>query len=327
MFYPLRSPDGTEIYPIAPEGYESRWRCGPKKYAELESNNLIEWIKVKKSGKEVWQVYQKFYLEGRLKQPSNLWKDVEGNKKATRDLKDLFDGKKIFDFPKPTELIQKIIQLISDDNSIILDFFAGSGTTAHAVMKQNYNDKLNRKYICIQMPEPISKNTVAYVEGYLTVADIAKERIRRVIKQIKEQNKQQKLTTTQDLGFKVFKLTKSNYKQWESPEDTTKLKSQLKLFENPLIENYKDLDIVYEIIIKEGYSLNSKIEKLDIKTNTIYKVSDQEFFFFVCLDKQVKQSSIESLKLDTTVMFVCLDSELDDSQKSNLSKMCNLRTI
>ena len=147
MFYSLKAPDGTDIFPIAPTGYESRWRCGSEKYKELEKKNLIEWKEIIKNGQKKWQVYQKFYLEGREKQPTNLWKDIEGNKKATLHLKELFNGKKVFEHPKPVELIKKIIKLSGKDNSIVLDFFTGSGTTGQALMELNKEDSTNMKFI------------------------------------------------------------------------------------------------------------------------------------------------------------------------------------
>ena len=156
MFYAVKAPDGQDVYPIAPAGYESRWSCGQEKYKELERNGLIEWNLVKKNGKEMWQVYQKFYLEGRLKQPSNLWSGLEGNKKASRDLKKLFDGEKVFSFPKPVGSIKHIVQLsAADKDSFVLDFFAGSGTTAQAVIEHNAADNGNRRYILVQLPEPL----------------------------------------------------------------------------------------------------------------------------------------------------------------------------
>ena len=179
------------------------------------------------------------------------------------------------------------------------------------------------------MVEKCPDNSTAQKEGFNTISDICKERIRRVIKKIKDEQKQNKIDSksNQDLGFKVFKLAKSNYKIWEDVKDETKLKEQLKLFEDPLIKNYKDLDVIYEIIIKEGYSLNSKIEEFQKKPNKIYKISDADFFFYVTLDKQVNSESLEKLKLDNTVMFVCLDSAINDSQKTNLDKLCKLMTI
>ena len=255
--------------------------------------------------------------------PSVIYKDRRNAKKKLRDL----FGDDVFDNPKDPEIIQKLITLTCDKEDVVLDFFSGSGSTAQAILDTNVDD-ICRKFITVQLPEKTNENSIAHKSGYDNIADISKERIRRVIKQIKDTNKQQKISQPkQDLGFKVFKLTKSNYKPWQSPKDESKLKTQLKLFENPLIENYKDLDVIYEVIIKEGYSLNSKIEETNIKSNKIYKISDDEFYFFICLDKQVKQANLESLKLDQTMMFVCLDSALDDSQKSNLNRQCKLKTL
>ena len=143
MYYAVKSPDNQDIYPIGPTGYESRWICGKAKYEEQVKENLIEWKKV--NGK--WQVYQKFYLENRLKQPGNFWNDIEGNKKATIETRNLFDTKKVFDYPKPVDLIKKIILLsCHTDSDIILDFFAGSGTTAQAVLEINKQYNQYNKY-------------------------------------------------------------------------------------------------------------------------------------------------------------------------------------
>lgn len=154
MYYSVSAPDGTKLYPIAPSGYESRWRCAESRYYELCEEHRIEWQK----GKEGWKVYQKFYLEGRTKQPSNLWNNIEGNKKATITIKDIF-GKAVFDFPKPVELIKRIIAIGATENSVILDFFAGSGTTAQAVMELNAEDNGNRKFIlCTNNENGICEN-------------------------------------------------------------------------------------------------------------------------------------------------------------------------
>lgn len=154
MFYPVISPDGTEVYPIAPSGYESRWRCQKSTYENLLSEHRIEW----KKDKNGWKVYQKFYLEGRLKQPSNLWVGIEGNKKATITLKNIL-GVNDFSFPKPVELISRVLQISSQKNSIVLDFFAGSGTTAQAVMELNKQDGGNRRFIlCTNNENGICEN-------------------------------------------------------------------------------------------------------------------------------------------------------------------------
>lgn len=164
MYYPVTAPDGTQIYPIAPLGYESRWRCQEKTYKQLIDDHRIEW----KQDITGWKVYQKFYLDGRTKQVGNLWIDIEGNKKATITMRNIF-GENIFSFPKPVELIYRIAQIASYKNSCILDFFAGSGTTGHAVMKLNAEDGGNRKFIlCTNNENNICR-------------DVTYERIKRVI--------------------------------------------------------------------------------------------------------------------------------------------------
>jgi adenine-specific DNA-methyltransferase len=273
MYYPLTAPDGSEVFPIAPAGYESRWICGKDKFDELNSANLIEW---KQDADNNWNVYQKFYLEGRLKQPGNLWTKIEGNKKATRDVRDLFDGKKVFDFPKPEGLISKILQISTDTEDIILDFFAGSGTTAHAVMQLNKEDGGSRKYILVQMPEPCDEKSEAFKAGYKTIADIAKERIRRAGKKIQSEieaeskKKEAELNFDNaenrpleiDTGFKVFHLSESNFKEWRQPEayTTEALAEQLKLFIDPVAENANLQNMVYELLLKSGKDLNVNIE-------------------------------------------------------------------
>ncbi|MGY5151902.1 MAG: site-specific DNA-methyltransferase [Candidatus Nitrosopumilus sp. bin_6a] len=328
LCYSIKCPDGTELWPRDGDG---AWRYSSKRFKEeLKNNNII--FKETKNG---WMVYYKIYLinedgsertkKGRtiLNYRYNIGQTGEG----TTNIKDVF-GLRLFDNPKPISLIKHLIKL-SNSSGIIMDFFAGSGTTANAVFELNFNDLQNRKFICVQMPEPTAKKSIAFKNNFKFISDISKERLRRVIKKIKDDMKQQKLDEklNQDLGFKVFKLTKSNYKIWEDVQDEAKLKEQIKLFEDPLIEKYKDIDVLYEIIIKEGYSLNSKIEEFSSKPNKIYKVSDDEFFFYATLDKKIDEKSLKNLDLEQNTMFVCLDSALDDSQKINLDKQCMLKTI
>lgn len=164
MFFGILSPEGKQIFPKGPGGYESRWRVAESTYMELVENNRIEW---KKNSQKELVPYMKFYLEGRTKQAGNLWSDIEGNKKAQIDIKNIF-REKVFETPKPIELIQKSIVISADKDSIILDSFAGSGTTAHAVLNLNKRDGGNRKFILVEMED--------YAEN------ITAERVKRVIK-------------------------------------------------------------------------------------------------------------------------------------------------
>ncbi len=342
MYYPLIAPDGTEVFPIAPAGYESRWICGKEKFEELNKANLIEW---KQNGNNEWIVYQKFYLEGRLKQPGNLWTKVEGNKKATRDVRDLFEGKKVFDFPKPVGFISKILQISTDSEDIVLDFFAGSGSTAHAIMSTNKDEKTNRKYISVQLPELCDEKSEAYKSGYKTIAEISKERIRKAGKKIGEEIQaeikkieaeikklQGELPTeetkteienlktkieqlkNQDLGFKVLKLEESNFKQWQQIEgkDAKALAEQMKLFVDPVSESATIENMVYELLLKSGKDLNSQIEKKD----SFFKINDTEL---VLLLEKATQEIIEAVIAEKPIKVIALDKLFkgNDQLKTN----------
>ena len=323
MFYPIKAPDGQEIYPYGPTGYESRWGCGLSKYKELMKDGMVEWKKVRKNGEEVWQVYQKYYLEGRQKQPSNLWNDIEGNKKATRDLRALFDNKKVFDHPKPVELIKRIIQLNATENDfIVLDFFAGSGTTAQAVLELNSRGS-NYKFIGIQLPEFCPEDSDAVKEGFKTIADIGKERIRRVIKRIEKEKKAEldfdlkKL----DLGFKVFKLDQSNFKIWygavEQSEDGKKIEKQLELQIEHINPKATEHDILYELLLKSGFSLTAKVESLKLAEKKVYSVENGALL--ICLEKNLNKEVITEMARREPARVICLDTGFsgNDQLKTN----------
>jgi adenine-specific DNA-methyltransferase len=295
------------------------WRRSLDEFNRLHNDGRLYWGK--NGDNSVPSI--KMYLEDARKlTPINFWNyQYAGNTDdGTKNLKELF-SEKVFDNPKPVLLIKRIIEHTCEKNDLVLDFFGGSGTTGQAILELNTND-WDLRLLMVQVPEKTNN------KNFPKISDVCTERLRRTISKISEQNKQQKLDKKKfNLGFKVFKLTKSNYKIWEDVQDEEKLKDQLKLFEDPLVENYKDINVIYEIIIKEGYSLNSKIETLEEKPNKIYKVSDGEFFFYVTLDEKIDEKALDDLNLDKNIMFVCLDSAINDSQKTNLDKLCKLRTI
>ena len=163
MYFPIKAPDGTDVYPIGPGGYESRWRVGPETVAERIKNNELYF----KKEKGQWKVYYKYYLDERTKRPSNLWSDIDGNKKAQIEIKQLF-GKPIFETPKPVALIERILKIATDNDSIVLDSFAGSGTTAHAVLKMNKEDGGSRKFILIEMMDYADKVTAERVKRVIS---------------------------------------------------------------------------------------------------------------------------------------------------------------
>ena len=198
-------------------------------------------------------------------------KDVS-SRRGTAEVESIF-ARKIFNFPKPVELIKRFISISTQDNDIILDFFSGSCTTAHAVLDLNKEDGGSRKFICVQLAEKCDENSEGYKAGYKTIAEIGKERIRRVIKKIKEeQNGKLDFDGTlekQDLGFKVFKLSESNFKIWHPKiENEEQLLKQLALHLDPVNENAEFDNIMYELLSKSGVSLTAKIEIMDATHST-----------------------------------------------------------
>ncbi len=247
-------------------------------------------------------------------------------------LKNLFQmNESPFPAPKNVGYLKLLISLFESEPFTVLDFFSGSSTTADAVMQLNSEDGGNRKFIMVQMPEFIDPKSEAYKAGYKTIADIGKERIRRVLKGYGDHK-------AIDGGFKVFKLGKSNYYDNlfeydpdKSAEENDKAfkdylnKAQKELFPAKINE----LDIVYENIIKEGLSLNAKIEEVKIGKSTAYKVSDTERELYISLDEKLSASAIEVLtdKEYKEKIFICFDGALGDSDKANLALNVTLKTI
>lgn len=189
LYYGIKNPDGEILYPTATAGYDSCWRVEQKSYENLVKNNMILWKKTTRNNEEVWWPYVKYYLDGRTKRPSPLWNDLEGNKKAARDIRELFDGRKVFDFPKPIELIDRILTIASDTDAIILDFFGGSSTTAHSILKRNSEDGGSRQFILIQIQEPCDIESEAFKSGFKTIDEIGIERIKRAARKIKDEDR------------------------------------------------------------------------------------------------------------------------------------------
>jgi adenine-specific DNA-methyltransferase len=184
MYYAVTSPEGKDVFPIGPTGYESRWRFGKQTFLEYLEKDMIVW---QNSRNGELAPYVKYYLDGRTKQVSNLWQDLEGNKKGSIELKDLL-SEKVFDNPKPTDVLRRIITISNlNKDDIVLDFFSGSATTAHAVMQLNAEDGGKRKFIMVQLPELTDESSEAYKAGYKNICEIGKERIRRAGAKIREQ--------------------------------------------------------------------------------------------------------------------------------------------
>lgn len=296
MYFPIKGPNGEEVYPIRNDGSEGRWRLGKEKmYKKVNDGDVI----FEKRQNESYVVYEKI-RDGnpKIKQFTSLFLENYLNAKGTEIIKKSFEiERSYFDYAKPIELMKDLILMVNpEDNDIILDFFSGSSSTAHAVLDFNKTNASQLKYIMVQLPELTSESSEAYKAGYLNIADISKDRIRKAVIKIKSEinsdietkakeinklrgqiptedtNEQIDILTTeiedfkrQDLGFKVLKLNESNFKQWQQIEGNNPdaLAEQMKLFVDPVSESATIENMVYELMLKSGKDLNSKIEKED----------------------------------------------------------------
>lgn len=308
MYFPLTAPDGTQVYPIGPTGYESRWICSPETAKRMEENHLLAWKRTKRQGEDVWQVYQKFYLENRTKAPGNLWTDVEGNKKATRDIRNLFESKKVFDFPKPVGLIKKAIVIGSDSDSIILDFFSGSGTTAHAVMQANAEDNGHRKFIMVQIDEDTPETSEAYRYGFKKISELGKERIRRAGANIKNESP---LTTKElDTGFRVFKLDESNMNDvYYAAGDYTQ--NLLTMLESNVKADRTDLDLLFGCLLEWGLPLSMPYKSEEIEGCTVHTYNDGDLI--ACFDENIPDTVIKEIARRQPLRAVFRDSSFNGS--------------
>ena len=250
--YEIITPSGRRVLP--PSGYS--WRFSEEKTRELIADNRV-WFG--KDGNNV-PAYKRFLSE--VKDgvtPMTVWKytDVGHSQDATKEVKDLFEGVAYFDYPKPTKLIKRLAELCASDNDIILDFFSGSGTTAHAVAELNAEDGGNRQWICVQLPELTDEKSEAFKAGYRTIADIARERIRRANDKICTDftDKLADRESPIDFGFRAYRVGDSNFKQWnELVSGAEEIRQQTLDAIDPLEPGATDDDLLVELLLKRGIS-------------------------------------------------------------------------
>lgn len=254
----------------------------------------------------------KTYLDAKERglTPESIWfaEDVSTTENSKNQLKELFDGVSVFETPKPVDLLKLAIQISSDDG-IILDFFSGSSTAAQAVLELNMEEKSFRRFIMVQLPEPCAEDSEAFKAGYKTIADIGKVRIRKVINKLNDE-KSGKLdfdsTTVQDLGFKVLKLSSSNFKVWEGDSDkVTDINKTLSLFAENIISGRSSEDILYELLLKAGFPMTAAVEKLSLAGKEVYSIADGALL--ICLDKELTLVVVEAMVERQPSQILCLD--------------------
>ncbi|WP_298140587.1 site-specific DNA-methyltransferase [Flavobacterium sp.] len=263
------------------------WMIKEDEFKELDDKGAILWTS---SGEE--QPYSKIYLHESTGQiPNDFWDTTFGsNQEASLSLEKIFE-QRVFDFPKSTKLLGNICTIGSNKESFILDFFAGSGTTAHAVMQLNAEDGGNRKCISVQLPEPTDEKSEAFKASYVTIAEITKERIRRAGEKIKQDNKDKEGIDKLDIGFKAFKLDSSNIVAWDGNPDN--LAEQLDAFANNIKTDRTEEDILFEILLKYGLDLTVAIEEKNIAQQKVYCVGLGTLF--ICLSNNITPEVSEGI--------------------------------
>jgi len=261
--------------------------------------------------------------------PTTIWtyKDAGSTQKSTRELKEIFDGKKVFDYPKPVDLMKRIITIGSKDEDIVLDFFAGSGSTGHAVLQQNAEDGFNRRFILVQLPEPCQIGSEAYSLGYRTLTDVCVDRISRVSNQMKTNT----TSCYNDLGYRLFNLDYSNIKAWDP--SASDIERSIEEITEYIKSDRSEQDILFELLLKFGLDLAVQIESRDIANKQVYNVGYG--VLLVCLAANINNTEIEPLahgmiewikeqnpEAETTVVF--RDSAFaDDIAKTNITAIFN----
>ncbi len=304
-----------QIKPQREDGREGNWRWGIETARKQIENLIPKFMPTR----QVWGIMQKDYLEGRaLVKPTSSWtfKDVN-SERGTEEFVNLGFDKRVFSKPKPVGTIQRCLRLASNGFDIILDFFSGSATTAHAVMKLNAEDGGHRRFIMVQLPEPCAEKSEAYRAGYKNICEIGKERIRRAGKKIKEESP---LTTQSlDVGFRVLKCGTSNMKDVYYHPDEFGL-SMFETATDNIKEDRTPEDLLFQVMLDLGVLLSSKIEETIIVDKKVFNVADG--FLMACFDDDVTEETIKEIAQKKPYYFVMRDSSMaNDSVATNFEQI------
>lgn len=301
------------------------WKYEYETYQKHVSENRLYWGT---NGENTYPRLKKFLSEvedGMV--PVNLWKreEVGTTDAASKDLATLMEAK-VFDFPKPVELIKTMVQIAAlDKDSIIIDFFSGSATTAHAIMQLNAEDGGNRKFVLVQLPEACEEKSPAFIAGYKNICEIGKERIRRAGKKLTETDGQMQIGDSEkkplDVGFRVFKLDSSNLQTWDAtPVDELRMEDLLNRM-NTMINRVKadrsDLDMVCEVMLKLGVPLTYSVNKVAVNAKTAYTVGD-DCLLLVCLAADITPEDVEAMaEYVPAKVIISRDSFANDTAMAN----------
>lgn len=319
--YSIIAPDGSIVFPGGMESKQEHWNW-------RWSKSKVDWgikngfIVMKKNG-EGWAIYFKQYEKVNNEDkpivrtvPYQNMINIEGanSAKGTREVMELFNGK-YFDYPKPLSLMMHLQNMILKDNDILLDFFSGSATSAHAIMVNNVINHGNKKYILVQLPEEIDNESDAYKSGFKNICEIGKERIRRASKKISEEYPK----SVYDDGFRVFKCDSSNMKDiYYTPSETQQ--SLFDTYADNIKEDRTPEDLLFQVMLDLGVLLSSKIEETTIAGKQVYNVADG--FLIACFDKDVTEETVKAVAEKKPYYAVFRDSSMaNDSVATNFDQI------
>ena len=325
MFYPIyvNPNDGScslvktdkyliEVIPQRPTGELSRWTWGKDKF--LSEYNVLIGKKINRAGEvDSWDIFRKDYIDSedgveKTTKVRTIWDEKETNyQNAKNEIKALFNNSEMFDYPKPTYIVNKLTSMLYyDEEDIIIDFFSGSATTAHAVMKLNAEDGGNRKFIMVQLPEKTDEKSEAYKAGYKNICEIGKERIRRAGKKVKEEAGLQGQNL--DTGFRVLKLDTSNMEDvYYTPQEFT----MASLFNENVKADRTNEDLLFQVMLDLGIELSVKIKNEELRmkngqTITLHNVDDG--YLMATFDRDIDESVITEIAKQQPVYFVMRDA-------------------
>lgn len=312
----------TEIFPVNSEGKDGCWRWGTEKIKALDLQGEIPVLVAKQKRDGNWNIYEKSRKS--TTKAKSLWADTDViSEQGTMQLGELGLAD-YFEHPKPLALVSRCVKIATSENDLVLDFFSGSGTLAHSVLELNKTESYNRKFILVQLPEPTEN------KDYPTIAEITKERVRRVIKKLNDEEAGQfQIGEKQDRGFRVFKLSESNFKGWDAsaPKDGAALAQQLELQIDHIREGRTSEDILYEILLKSGFPLTTPVEKIELEGKAVYSVAGGGML--TCLETELSLEVIRAMAEKKPQRVICLDLGFagNDQLKANAVQIFKTKEV
>ena len=339
MYYPIyyspetsvfsleKTEGALEIYPTPINGVDGRWRWGKDTFLKNKDTELTA-----RDVRGTWRVYVKMRDivdgEARTVRPKSVWIDPKYDTAGgTRAVKELFDGNNYFDNPKPVAFIRDVLTVGTRKDSLVLDFFAGSGTTVQAVLEQNAADGGNRKFIAVQLPEPTPDGSPAREAGYRSITKLTIERIKRAGDKVKEAL----AAAHVDAGFRVYRLVDTNFTKWRVSSDVESdaLEQHLLDLRDSSDDEATAEDLLTEILLKQGHSLTERVETVDVAGLDVRSVGDNLLLAYLDEHKKPTLEQLRALVDAAGAKIVILEDAFqgDDELKTNMVQLCKTKNI